>query len=331
MRYLFFLFMTTLLTSVLIILGLNFSFLSSFMERDMLLFYADQGGKILGAEASFFNIRTQTLPKNDDAPLPPQGPIKKSDTSELDLNCASAVVLDLETGKILFDKDAEKESSIASITKLMTALVFLDHNPGWETIYEMRAEDKREGGKIHLFMGEKVRVKDLFYTSLVASDNVAAIGLINSTGLSLEEFIMKMNEKAAEIGLAKTSFKDPLGLNDNNVSNALEIAKLANKALLRDEIRNAAMTKMYEFKTQQGRAKVIYNTDDLLSVFPENGIEIKGGKTGYTEAAGYCFVGKFGNDGNEIISVVLNGESKNARFDQTHTLVKWVYDSYVWN
>ena len=297
----------------------------------MLLFYADQGGKILGAEASFFNIRTQTLPKNDDAPLPPQGPIKKSDTSELDLNCASAVVLDLETGKILFDKDAEKESSIASITKLMTALVFLDHNPGWETIYEMRAEDKREGGKIHLFMGEKVRVKDLFYTSLVASDNVAAIGLINSTGLSLEEFIMKMNEKAAEIGLAKTSFKDPLGLNDNNVSNALEIAKLANKALLRDEIRNAAMTKMYEFKTQQGRAKVIYNTDDLLSVFPENGIEIKGGKTGYTEAAGYCFVGKFGNDGNEIISVVLNGESKNARFDQTHTLVKWVYDSYVWN
>src|SRR3989344_8917260 len=331
MRYLFFLFMTTLLTSVLIILGLNFSFLSSFIERDMLLFYADQGGKILGAEASFFNIRTQTLPKNDDAPLPPQGPIKKSDTSELDLNCASAVVLDLETGKILFDKDAEKESSIASITKLMTALVFLDHNPGWETIYEMRAEDKREGGKIHLFMGEKVRVKDLFYTSLVASDNVAAIGLINSTGLSLEEFIMKMNEKAAEIGLAKTSFKDPLGLNDNNVSNALEIAKLANKALLRDEIRNAAMTKMYEFKTQQGRAKVIYNTDDLLSVFPENGIEIKGGKTGYTEAAGYCFVGKFGNDGNEIISVVLNGESKNARFDQTHTLVKWVYDSYVWN
>ena len=159
----------------------------------------------------------------------------------------------------------------------------------------MRAEDKREGGKIHLFMGEKVRVKDLFYTSLVASDNVAAIGLINSTGLSLEEFIMKMNEKAAEIGLAKTSFKDPLGLNDNNVSNALEIAKLANKALLRDEIRNAAMTKMYEFKTQQGRAKVIYNTDDLLSVFPENGIEIKGGKTGYTEAAGYCFFGKFPN------------------------------------
>lgn len=322
--------MTTILLNILIILGLNFSFLSSFIERDMLLFYADQGGKILGAEASFFNIRTQTLPKNDDAPLPPQGPIKKSDISELDLNCASAVVLDLETGKILFDKDAEKESSIASITKLMTALVFLDHNPGWDVIYEMRADDKREGGKIHLFTGDKVKVKDLFYTSLVASDNVATIGLIHSTGLSLEEFMVKMNEKATEIGLVKTSFKDPLGLNDSNVSNALEIAKLANKALLREEIKNAAMTKMYEFKTQQGRAKVIYNTDDLLSVFPENGIEIKGGKTGYTEAAGYCFVGKFGNKGNEIISVVLNGESKNARFDQTHTLVKWVYDSYSW-
>lgn len=320
----------TILLNILIILSMNFSFLSSIIERDLLLFYADQSGKILGAEASFFNIRTQTLPKNDDAPPPPSGPIKKSDAAELDLSCASAAVLDLKTGKVLFDKDAEKESPIASITKLMTALVFLDHNPGWDAIYEMRADDKREGGKIHLFTGDKVKIKDLFYTSLVASDNVATIGLIHSTGLSLEEFMVKMNEKAMEIGLTKTSFKDPLGLNDNNISNALEIAKLANKALLRDEIRNAAMTKMYEFKTQQGRAKVVYSTDDLLSVFPENGIEIKGGKTGYTEAAGYCFVGKFGNKGNEVISVVLNGDSKSARFDQTHALVKWIYDSYSW-
>ncbi|MEK7097490.1 MAG: serine hydrolase, partial [Patescibacteria group bacterium] len=235
------------------------------------------------------------------------------------------------TGKILFDKNADKEAPIASITKLMTALVFLDHNPGWETIYEMKAEDKREGGKINLFTGEKVMVRDLFYSSLVASDNVATIGLINSTGMSLDDFIAKMNEKAMEIGLDNTKFRDPLGLNDNNVSNALEIARLANKTLLKDEIREATMTKIYEFKTQQGRAKIVYSTDDLLSVFPEDGIEIKGGKTGYTEAAGYCFVGKFGNDGDEIISVVLNGDSKNSRFDQTHTLVKWIYDSYVWD
>ena len=114
--------------------------------------------------------------------------------------------------------------------------------------------------------------------------------------MSLDDFIAKMNEKAMEIGLDNTKFRDPLGLNDNNVSNALEIARLANKTLLKDEIREATMTKIYEFKTQQGRAKIVYSTDDLLSVFPEDGIEIKGGKTGYTEAAGYCFVGKFGND-----------------------------------
>ncbi len=323
--------MVAILLNILVISGLNFSIFSSVLERDILLFYADQGGKVLGAEASFFNIRTQTLPKNNDVPPPPQAPVKKNEATELDLDCVSAAVLDLRTGKILFDKNADKEAPIASITKLMTALVFLDHNPGWETIYEMKAEDKREGGKINLFTGEKVMVRDLFYSSLVASDNVATIGLINSTGMSLDDFIAKMNEKAMEIGLDNTKFRDPLGLNDNNVSNALEIARLANKTLLKDEIREATMTKIYEFKTQQGRAKIVYSTDDLLSVFPEDGIEIKGGKTGYTEAAGYCFVGKFGNDGDEIISVVLNGDSKNSRFDQTHTLVKWIYDSYVWD
>lgn len=323
--------MATILLNVIILSGLNFSIFSSVLERDILLFYADQGGKVLGAEASFFNIRTQTLPKNNDVPPQPQAPVKKNEAAELDLDCASAAVLDLRTGKILFDKNADKEAPIASITKLMTALVFLDHNPGWETIYEMKAEDKREGGKINLFTGEKVMVRDLFYSSLVASDNVATIGLINSTGMSLDDFIAKMNEKAIEIGLNNTKFMDPLGLNDNNISNAMEIARLANKALLKDEIREATMTKVYEFKTQQGRAKAVYSTDDLLSVFPEDGIEIKGGKTGYTEAAGYCFVGKFGNDGDEIVSVVLNGDSKNSRFDQTHILVKWVYDNYAWD
>lgn len=309
---------------------MNFTVLSSILEKDILVFYADQGGKVLGAEASFFNIRTRTLPKNNDAPPPPpQGPVKNSEVAELDLDCGSAAVLDLKTGKILYDKNADKESPIASITKLMTALVFLDHNPGWDKVYEMQAGDRREGGKIHLFTGEKVKVKDLFYTSLVASDNVATIGLISSTGLSLEQFVAKMNEKALELGLPKTKFKDPLGL-DDNVSSALEIARLANRALQREEIKNATMTKLYEFKTQQGKTKAVYSTDDLLSVFPENGIEIKGGKTGYTEAAGYCFVGKFSNKGNEVISVVLNGESKDARFDHTHALVKWAYDSYSW-
>lgn len=318
--------MITFFTSLLAIFVLNFNIASLFFEAKVLSFY-DQG-RILGVEASL-EENLQTLPVNAD--IPP-GPQLKDDAPELDLSSASsAIAIDLETGKILFSKNAEQESAIASMTKLMTALIFLENNPGWDEIYTIKEEDRREGGRIYLFTGEEIKVKDLFYSSLVASDNVATIGLVGATGLPLDEFIKKMNEKAEGMGLKHTRFFDPVGLNDNNVSNVLEIAKFANEALSHEEIKEATLTKYYKFKTLQGRNKIVYNTDNLLSIFPHNGIEIEGGKTGFTEAAGYCFVGKFLSEGREIISVVLNAGDNDARFNETYELVDWVFGNYVWN
>lgn len=247
------------------------------------------------------------------------------------LPSVAGAVMDAHSSNVFFEKNSTQIRSIASLTKLMTALVFLEYNPGWEKIYQIKAEDKREGGKIYLFTGEKIKIRNLFYSSLVTSDNVATLALAKSTGMTEEEFVKKMNKKAKLLGLENTSFKDPIGLSDANVSTAKEIAKFAREALENKEISDATLIKKYEFNTEEGRKKIIYNTDDLLDIFPQNGVKILGGKTGHTEAAGYCFVGRFiDHNNNEIISVVLGGDTNSSRFTETHDLVEWVYKNYQW-
>lgn len=240
-----------------------------------------------------------------------------------------AAVLDPLSNAFLYEKDGDGVQPLASITKLLTALVFLDNNPGWQTIYKIKAEDKVEGGRISLFLGDEVRVEDLFYTSLVASDNVATIALVRSTGLSQEEFIAQMNVKARQLGLFKSSFADPVGLSDRNVSTAKDIARLAVRALENEDILKATLTEVYEFETLQGRQKKIESTDYLLGSDLGDDIIIAGGKTGYTERAGYCFVGRFKNkEGREIISVVLDSPSKAARFTDSKDLADWAFSSH---
>jgi len=267
------------------------------------------------------------LPLN---PVKLTGP-KLLNTAEFNLLANSGAAIDCQSGTMIFNKRADRPQPIASITKLVTALVFLDHNPGWEAIYQIQPADKREGGRIYLFTGERVKVKDLFYLSLVGSANTATIALVNATGLTSEEFVEKMNLKMLELGLKNTRFHDPSGLDNANISTAREVAKFSRVALANEHIRQASLTKKYEFKTLGGRKKIVYNTDALLDNFPQNGVKIIGGKTGYLNASGHCFVGKFINQaGQEIITVVLGADSNKARFSQTKELVNWIYESYQW-
>ncbi|MFH1822249.1 MAG: serine hydrolase [Patescibacteria group bacterium] len=259
------------------------------------------------------------------------GPVKLPDASDYEFFSSAGTVMDNNSGQFLYSYQAKEALPIASLTKLMTALVFLDYNPGWTEIYEVKEEDKRNGGIIYIFPGDKVTIENLFYLSLVASANTATICLINSTGLSESEFVKKMNEKAKELNLSETIFYDPVGLNNYNVSSAEEVAYFAERALSFKDIRQATLTNKYEFNTQAGRRVVVSNTDYLLEIFPQNGITLIGGKTGFTEAAGYCFVGEFMDDnGNEVISVILGSPDINSRFEETKNLVNWVYNSYNW-
>lgn len=240
-------------------------------------------------------------------------------------------VLAAQDRLFLYCKEADEVQPIASITKLMTALVFLENNPGWDKVYTIKPEDNVTGGRLNLFRGEEVKVKDIFYTSLVASDNGATIALVHATGLGEDKFVEKMNEKAKALGLVKTSFSDPIGLSDENVSTAREVALLAKAALNKEEIRQATASKDYRFTTLDGRDKKVESTDYLLFDPAQNSFQVLGGKTGYTDQAGYCFVGRFKDkDGRELISVVLGSAGKNERFRESKTLVNWVFQNYIW-
>lgn len=274
------------------------------------------------------SLSVRILPESEDRLA---GPRKLAGAGDFEILAKSAAAIDRASGVLLFAYQPDEITPIASLTKLMTALVFLDHNPGWDAIYEIKREDRREGGKIFLWLGEKVTVKDLFHLSLVASDNTSTIALVRATGLAEEEFVKKMNEKALSFGLTKTKFSDPIGLNNNNVSTAGKIAQLAKAAFSSEDIRQATLTKEYEFKTLDGKRKRVLTTDYLLDNFPANGLKIIGGKTGYTDLAGYCFAGEFAHqDSKEIVTVILGGPTSSDRFKETKDLAEWIYKNYEW-
>jgi len=253
----------------------------------------------------------------------------KSNAPVLELAAPRAAVLSADGRSFLYVKNGEEIQPIASITKLMTALVFLENNPGWDQIYKIVAADQVTGGRLNLFPGEEVTIKDLFYTSLVASDNGATAALVHATGLSEVEFVKKMNLKARQLGLDKTKFVDPIGLSDDNVSTAREVAKLARVALDQTAISAATQQSDYQFTTATGKIKKIESTDYLLFDVAPSSWQVLGGKTGYTDRAGYCFVGRFKDvTGRELISVILNSAGKNERFRESKSLISWVLTSY---
>jgi D-alanyl-D-alanine carboxypeptidase len=256
----------------------------------------------------------------------------KSESPAFTLNADKGAVLSVDDRSFLFKKNADKVQPIASITKLMTALVFLDHNPGWEEVYEITPSDNIPGGRLNLFLGEKIKIKDLFYTSLIASDNGATIALVHASGISEKEFVEEMNNKAHQLSLFKTKFSEPIGLSDNNVSTAAEVAWLAKEAFNQKEIRETTQRSNYEFTTVSGQEKKIESTDYLLFDSAPGPWELLGGKTGYTDQAGYCFVGRFkDSQGRELISAVLGSDSKNNRFKESKSLVNWVWQNYIWS
>lgn len=302
-----------------------------FRENGMVLGVSEVAtGKIRGGSNYVSNFpESKTILDKENQIIIPQ---KKIDAVEIAIPANSnGVVIDNDSEKLLFTKNQEEVVPIASLTKLMTALVFLDHNPGWDTLYELKNSDRVNGGKIYLYRGDKVRIKDLFHLSLVSSANTATKALVNSTILTEEEFIAEMNKKAKELGLNNTSFVDPIGLSNYNLSTAWEVAMLVRFAMQNKDIAEASLTKEYSFETVQGVKKTVYSTDQLLDVFPRNGIKILGGKTGYTISAGYCFAGVFTNsEGKTLVSAVLGTNTIGERFKETKKIIEWAYENYNW-
>lgn len=268
-----------------------------------------------------------------EAPTPFKNPDKQS--LGVKVTARSFVVVEPETGAVIYEKNSQEKRSIASITKLMTALTFLDFNPGWDKEYTMTSADARAGAKPVLMTGEKVKVRDLFYAMMVASSNEAAIALANSTGLSLEEFAKQMNFRAKLLGMSDSNFVEPSGLDSENKSTAKDLIKLVDVVFSHSEIRKAGGTKQHDLKIlNKNELRTIYSTDKILKEdfgFKEQSYRLEAGKTGYLGAAGYCFASQVRDQNNRrLLIAVLGSSTTYDRFSDTKSLAYWVFNNFRW-
>lgn len=249
----------------------------------------------------------------------------------LKIESKSAIIIESKTGEILWQKDADQKSSIASLTKLMTAIIFIESKTDLnkEVIFTKEDDEKIKEyyspedsiGKIYVKPGDKMKVKDLLYSSLVGSANNATMALARSTGLSEEEFVRRMNERAQVLGLKNTFFEEPTGLDKNNVSSASDISHLASYAFKNSLIRRVTTTKKYSFKIINSKKwHTINNTNWLLGSLGG----VFGSKTGYLEEAGYCITTGVNNKGKEAIITLLGAKDSNTRFKELKELANWI-------
>ncbi|HUT22658.1 MAG TPA: serine hydrolase [Candidatus Bipolaricaulota bacterium] len=247
------------------------------------------------------------------------------------------ILKDIDTGKFLYGKNKDQQTPIASLTKLMTALVFLRENPevNWEAEVTMQQSDEIPGAYPHIYRGETVSLRDVFNTMLVSSDNHCAKALARVSGLSETEFVEKMNVFAGENNMPNTEFHDVIGLSKNNVSTAAEVARLFELALKNEDISAGLSLPAYNFKIKNSKkVRNVYSTDALFDSFLNSekyGYKIIGGKTGYLPEAGGCLAILVEKDNHRLLSVVLGSNSSQARFQDTKALIDWGFLNYSWD
>jgi len=250
------------------------------------------------------------------------------------LTAESAIVVDLDEGKVLFTKNPDRVLPIASITKLMTSLVFLENNNRkWDEKILVQPEDmvinlKNAGivepAGLDIHSGQSLTLKDIFYATLIRSANDATKILSRLIDLSEDKsFVDLMNEKALLLGMNNTHFADATGLNDQNRSTVEDLVKLVLAAMKKDEIRQVLKIKYYDISIYAADGQKFYqriwNTDKLLESF----INLKGAKTGYLEESGYCFASLSNYQDRQLVVVILNATSDKDRFQEVKSLVWW--------
>lgn len=238
----------------------------------------------------------------------------------------NAVVLDATTDEVLFEKRSLQTVPIASLTKLMSAMVFLERRPDLRRKAEVTRAEIRGGGHTRLWSREKVALYDLLHMSLMNSDNVATRVLARESGLSTEAFAARMNEKAREMGLAHTFFSEPTGLDERNVSTAVDVARLLRASANHYLIREITTTPDYVFVGEYpGRKRTVHRTHQIVNtnrLLRSNRYEFSCGKTGFISESGYCVAAWVRDRGRDLITVVLGAPTNATRFADTVRLVQ---------
>jgi serine-type D-Ala-D-Ala endopeptidase (penicillin-binding protein 7) len=240
-----------------------------------------------------------------------------------DVRAAAAIVYNPETNEVLWESNSQDQRSIASITKVMTATVFLENNPDVTQPVTMQRSDVFQASTTHLRANDQVSVDDLLHLLLIASDNAAARALARVSPYGSDGFVHRMNEKAEELGLQSTHYADPSGLLSENVSSAYDMARLITHVSSDERIASIMRTSEFTVVTARHRVVPFHSTNHLLG---RSDVDVRAGKTGFITKAGYCLATllRLPTSGQQVAVVVLGARSNAGRFMESQNLFNWV-------
>jgi len=273
----------------------------------------------------YAEIETMPLPIFQTADIPrldfelPENNISR----EIYLNLKSAFVIDNQTNRILYSYNAGEVRPIASISKLLTAMVVID-NYRPDSVITITKKDARRSSRSIFRTGDKVKMKDLLHSALLQSDNRSARALARTIAGSNEEFAKLMNRKAEKLGLDDTKMFEPSGLDERNQSTAADCARLVYFAMQYQELARITSLKKYEFRlvNRKGRSKRLINTNKMAF----SKYKVLAGKTGYIIESDYCLATVL-EDGaqDQITLVVLGSPGPQTRFREARRLANYSF------
>lgn len=270
------------------------------------------------------NKKQQVAKRKAVAAKPVERQAEVQDGDDLLLQSTAAVVQDQASGEILFEKNSDAVLPIASITKLMTAMVVLDAQlPLNETLTIGNEDvDTLKGTRSRLKVGTRLSREDMLLLALMASENRAASALARHYPGGTEAFVAAMNHKAAAIGLRDTRFADPTGLTAANVSSARDLTKMVAAASHYPLIRELSTTSERTVYAN-GRPMSFHNTNMLVRS-PASGWEIAVSKTGYIREAGKCLVMQAWLSNRPVVIVLLDSWGRLTRIGDANRIKRWI-------
>ncbi|MBA2082781.1 D-alanyl-D-alanine endopeptidase [Aeromonas veronii] len=244
--------------------------------------------------------------------------------AKLEVRSSSALVVDVKTGKTLYQKNATKVRPIASLTKLMTALVVLDAKQNLNQIITVDKNDLDRVKHTHsrIRMGTKVTRRDALHLALMSSENRMASALARHYPGGRSAFVRAMNNKARQLGMRNTHFYDSTGLSTRNVSTAHDLGKLAAAAYRQPLIRQFTQDENREMRFNAPAYSLMFNNTNPLVKNPDWDVRLS--KTGFTDEAGRCLVMRAKPDSRELAIVLLNSVGKRTPIGDANRIRKWL-------
>lgn len=302
----------TALTIIVAILALVNAYFFITVVRDPL----DGPGPVFNTAEAFILPQTQVS----------YLPILDTEMSEVRLDAKSAILYDVRSDRNLFEKNIKEKLPVASLTKIMSAIVVWEKFSPNETVTVQASAIKVDGERQDLYENETMSVRDLVQLMLIQSSNDAAYALRDHAATHGVDLIKEMNAKALELGMRDTQFVDAAGLNDLGYSTASDLVKAVRYALRYDALWSFSRESTATVTSTDGKfSHVVKSTNQLLGVLSD----IVGGKTGYTDSALGCMIlivdvpsGK-----DRMIAVVLGSQ---GRFEDMSKLISWSKRAYRW-